>query len=232
VAFLNGEKYTVIGVMPPTFQFLDSKVGCGSRLLSRPNNWLRGSLPDDRRAHETRGLFEQADSEVRTIHKRIAHDNPETGPSWLDMRCRSGIRIARRRATAPVRSARRRWFVLLIACANIANLLLSRGRTRREMLCAASAPVARASFRHLLDRKFTARHRRRSHGFGAGFHEFPFAEADTRRSRSGQSSQVGSAGPGFTVLVTLLTAVIFWLWRFSSSRVDLNDALKQGGRSG
>ncbi len=128
-------------------------------------------------------------------------------------------------------------FVLLIACANIANLLLSRAASRRrEMAVRAALGASRLRIvRQLLIEGLLLSAVGAVCGLLLATWSFAFLQ---RLIPDGLAlSTKLSLDPkvlGFTLLVTLLTTVLFGLVpAFQISKIDLNLALKQGGgRSG
>ncbi|MDX6613047.1 MAG: putative transport system permease protein [Blastocatellia bacterium] len=236
---LNGEKYTVVGVMPAGFQFLDKNIGI----------WVPIAFTSEMLANRGRHYlivvgrmkpgvtFAQADAEVRTIHQRIAHDNPETGNrvAGYALPLRDQVSGDLRRPLFVLLVAV--GFVLLIACANIANLLLSRAASRRrEMAVRAALGAGRMRLmRQLLIESLLLAIVGCVCGLLLASWSFAFLQRLIPDSLAASTS-LGLDLPvlGFTVLVTLLTAVLFGLApAFQASRIDLNEALKQGGgRSG
>jgi len=232
---LNGEKYSVVGVMPPGFQFLDSKIGM----------WVPLALTPEQLASRTRHYlitfarmkpgvtFAQADAEVRAIHRRIATDNPEEmgRMSGYALPLRDQVSGELRRPLFMLLVAVA--FVLLIACANIANLLLSRSTSRKREIAVRSALGAGRLqiVRQLLIESLLMAAVGSACGLLLATWSFAFLQ---RLIPDGLvlSNSLGLDWPVlvFTLVVTLLTAVIFGLApAFQASRIDLNEALKQGG---
>ena len=138
---LDGVSYTIIGVMPASFYFPNRDTQLWTALTfsdqdyeSRDNSYIEavGRLKPD-------VTFEQARTELETIATRLSRDYPdtnaETGISFYRMRDSMSPRfrvmlIALGGATL---------CLLLLTCANLANLLLARAAARERELAVRSA---------------------------------------------------------------------------------------------
>jgi predicted permease len=138
---MSGEKYTVIGVMPPGFHYPGRETefwtpfDLGPQLLSRRNSHFLyevGRLKSGR----TRS---QAQSDMNTVARQLATEYPPTND-------RVGITVVplkdevlgdSRTAFNILLSAAA--CVLLIACANVGNLLLARASSRQKEIAVRTA---------------------------------------------------------------------------------------------
>jgi putative ABC transport system permease protein len=232
---LNGQSYTVIGVMPASFRFggrepiwtpmaftTQQAQNHGGHYLSAIGRLKPGVTLD------------QARAEMVTIAGRLATQYPEANAGWnvklmslLEFSVRS-IKPALLVLLAAVA------FVLLIACVNVANLLLVRAASRqRELAIRTALGAGRARImRHLLTESVLLA----LLGGGVGLllakwgMDLLLALAPQDLPRLSGVSLDGRA-LAFTAAITLLTGVIFGLFpALQASKPNLNETLKDAGR--
>jgi predicted permease len=231
---VDGKLSQVVGVMCPGFRVIYG---------FKPDLWLGVNWPAQRevRMWEVIGrlkpgvTLEEAQGELDVIEARLAQQYPDEQKGY-------GARI--QPLQVYLYGDQKKLFLaflgavgllLLIACTNVANLLLARGATReKEMAVRASLGGGRVRLaRQLLTESLLLS----SLGAALGL---PLAYGGVRLAvylspqyaipRAGEIS-LDVRILGFVVLITCLTALLFGLFpALGASKPDLNESLKEGGR--
>ena len=234
---LSGDKYTVIGVMPAGFQFLDRYIALWVPVDLTPEDWSRRGnhfLTVVARMKPGVGI-EQANADIKTIQAGIAHDYladaANMGANVIPLREQLAGEIRLQLIVLLVAVG----FVLMIACANIANLLLARAANRRKEIAVRTALGAGRMriVRQLLTESVLLAAAGGALGLLFAVWSFEFLQRLVPPDMA-LTTKLAIDAPmlGYTLLIALLTGVIFGLApALQASRINLNEALKQGGRS-
>jgi putative ABC transport system permease protein len=239
---LNSLPFTVIGILPAGFQWhMRETSGTG-----KPAElWVPFLLPTEEPGSRGRFLsvvarlksgasLEKAQAEMRTLASRLALDSPEfnKGYSAEAIPLREQFVGNVRRALLILLGAV--GFVLLIACANVANLLLSRAAAREKEIALWTALGARRMrvVRQLLTESMLLAVLGCVLGLVFAWWGLRALVAISPRDLLMlQNVELNLPVLAVTVIISLATGIIFGLVpAFEATRLNLNDALKDGGK--
>ena len=232
---VNTVPLTVVGVMPAGFEFPDKTQ------IWIPSGTEFAKEPRDNRSYSILGRLKpgvgltQAQSQISAINAQLAKAFPDTNKGW-------DARLSRLHDLL-VRSVRPSLLillgavgcVLLIACANIANLLLVRAASRQKEFAIRAAIGAGRS--RILRQLLTESTLLSAIGCAVGL-LLSFWLIDVLLSISPPDSPRFSEANldyrvlVFTLAISAVTAVIFSLApALHASKLDLSSSLKEGGRT-
>ena len=237
---MNGEPYTVVGVLPP---------GMYDRLPMQL--WVPLAFEPDQINHDAHSILvmarlkdgvsiEQAQNEMNGIAAQLQNEFPKSNTNW-------NVSVEPLHLNfLPDATQRNLWlllgavgFLLLIACVNVANLLMARGTVRRrEVALRAALGASRLRlFTQFLTESLVL-------AILGGLLGILFAVMMIRAMEL-VAPPVGTMLPSeadirisipvliFTIVVTGLSGLLFGsMPAWQATRLDLNDVLKSGGRTG
>jgi putative ABC transport system permease protein len=235
---LNGKPYTIIGVMPQDYQYpsrVEMWVPVGQ--LSDQSSWKsRGNHPGLYGVGRLKPgvTFDQSVADMDRVAVNLAQQYPDSNTS-------NGIRLRPLLEIYVSEIRRALWvifaavaFVLLIACANIANLLLARATARKKEMAIRSALGAGRwrIARQLLTESILLSIVGGSLGlllgrWGIQLILYISPDAIPRSREIGLDWKVLS----FTIAVSFLTGILFGLLpALQAGEVDVHETLKDTGR--
>jgi predicted permease len=235
---MNGEPYTVIGVASP---------GLNDRFIAKL--WVPMSFRPEEINHEAHRLLVMgrlkdgvtqalAQAEMQEIARRLASEHPGSN-------AKISVSVEPLQNNfIPDSTIKNLWlllgsvgFLLLIACINVANLLLARGTTRqREVAIRAALGASRAQlFRQFLTESFLFAVAGGILGVYLGWLLIDAIIYIVPMNMLPSEADIRISVPVllFTVAATTLAGLLFGsapAWQ--ASRQDLNEVIKQGGRTG
>jgi len=237
---MNSEPYTAVGVMPP---------GIYDRFNAQL--WVPLALRQEQTNHESHNMLvmarlkdgvslEQAQSEMNEIAEQLENEFPKTNANW-------SVSVEKLHLDFVTDKTRRNlWlllgavgFLLLIACVNVANLLLARGTMRkREVAVRAALGASRMRlFSQFLTESLVL-------ALFGGVIGMLLANWIIEAIQA-VMPPVGTMLPSeadirisvpvliFTIAITTIAGLFFGsapAWQ--AARLDLNEVLKSGGRTG
>jgi putative ABC transport system permease protein len=251
---INGDMRTVIGILPPEFDFpRGAEWPALYPFPGRTEVWL----PLAFRAHDDgsgwsnwesrgeRGLvvvgrmkgdvsLRQAQAEMDVFAAREANDHPDSHKGWNIKLTPLSKQVARRSQNALLILFAAVGLLLLIACVNVANLLLVRGVARQQELAVRAA--LGASRIRLLRQMGAECLLLAMLGSGLGLLvakaclNIFLALNPLTHSRLDEAA-LDIVALGFAALTTLLASVVFgFVPVLQTSRFDLRSSLQEGGR--
>ncbi len=237
---LDGTAHTVVGVMDKPFEFFDATIALWQPLVFGPEARNQRSREDrqlmtvGRLADGT--TVDGAHQQIAAIATNLAAEYPEI----LNERRANAIKA---RDLFPGRVDKilvsvlmaAVGFVLLIACANIANLLLARGESRREEIAVRAALGAGRAriIGQMLTESLLLATLGGALGMGLGVTGVRFlASVIPPNMPTSMVPAVNLPVLGFTVLVTVMAGLVFGsMPALLAARTNLTGTLRAGGRS-
>jgi putative ABC transport system permease protein len=236
---LNNESYTVVGILPHDFHFPE-----GTETIDL---WVPLSFsPEILKARGHRYLyvaarlregvsFEQAGSDMKALGARMAEAHPETNTDWSIKLIRLHEALTEDVSTALFVLLGAVGFVLLIACANVANLQLARAAARQREV---AIRLAVGASRRRLIRQFLIESTVLALTGGVFGLLVAFWGIDALRAALPEDvprlEQIGidRAVLLFTLTVSLATGILLGLVpALQATKPDLVEALKEGGQT-
>jgi len=235
----QGIAYTIVGIMPPGFAFLDKAVDI----------WLPIGLTQASRTPRGRSLtvvarlkdgatMEGAQADMTRVMADLTKQFPTFNTGWT-----ARVVPIREQLTGEVRPALfvlagAVAFVLLIACANVANLLLARATARqRELGIRVALGAARGRvIRQLLAESVVLSAAGAVCGLLLAWWALNFLRATAAERLPIARLELAGIDPtvlAFTLGATLLSALMFGVIpALTGAATNLNESLKEGGRTG
>ncbi len=234
---INDNAFTIVGVLPESFAW---ETGSNFELLFP-------LAPDPQRSRGDHRLTvigklkegvsrEQALADMNTIAAQLAEQYPESNKGWLvsgqsfyDWMIPEQIRRSLLLFLGAV------GFVLLIACSNVANLMLARATARQKEI---SIRIALGAGRWRIGSQLLVE--ALSLAMISGIAGLGVAWLATKALKALNAGDVPRLDEisldgrvlGFSLLISLLTGVLFGLApAIHAARTNLNEMLKEGGRS-
>ena len=233
---LNGEPYTIIGIMPPDFNFPNSNydIWAPHALASAKYDRTHGFLQAVARL-KPNVTVEQARTDLQSIEEQIKRENPSWGRGLI-------VKVV------PLREYRFGNFdrplmilfgavalVLIVACVNVANLMFGRATARwKEMALRSALGASRWSLIRMLLVE-SAMLAAVSGGLGlllANYGIDALTAIDPSALPGAAKITIDTHVIAFTFLISLLTIVLFGLApALQVTKTDLIQALRENSRS-